>query len=56
MSTNNKIMFWLEKKNTFLGPFVQSNVNLTSLLTTNALSVVAKVVSNTLIFLLQKCE
>ena len=33
-----------------------SMVSLTSLLMTNTLTVVAKVFSNTLIFLLQKCE
>ena len=38
------------------GPVVKSIVNLTSLLMTNLLTVVAKVFSNTLIFLLQKCE
>ena len=41
---------------TKLGPFVQSTVNLMSLLMTNSLTVVAKVFSNTLIVLLQKCE
>ena len=39
---------------TLQGPVVQSIVNLTSLLMTNLLTVVAKVFSNTLIFLLQK--
>ena len=38
------------------GPVVQSFVSLTSSLMTNSLTVVAKVFSNTLIFLLQKCE
>ena len=36
------------------GPVVQSIVSLVSLLMTNSLTVVAKVFSNTLIFLLQK--
>ena len=40
----------------FQGPVVQSSVCLTSLLMTNVVTVVAKVFSNTLIFLLQKCE
>ena len=39
-----------------LGPVVQSIADLTSLLMTNWLTVAAKVFSNTLIFLLQKCE
>ena len=39
-----------------LGPVVQSIVSLTRLLMTNSLIIVAKVFSNTLIFLLQKCE
>ena len=39
-----------------LGPVVQSVISLTSLLMTNSLTVVAKVFSNTLIFVLQKCE
>ena len=39
-----------------LGPAVQSIISLTSLLMTNLYTVVAKVFSNTLIFLLQKCE
>ena len=45
-------------KNDVLGPVVQSIVSLTSLLMTNSLTVVhvSKVFSNTLIFLLQKCE
>ena len=38
-----------------MGPVFQSIVNLTSSLMTNSLTVVAKVISNTLIFLLQKC-
>ena len=38
------------------GPAVQGIVSLTSLLMTNSLTVVAKVFSNTLKFLLQKCE
>ena len=37
-------------------PVVQSIISLTSLLMTNLLTVVAKVFSDTLIFLLQKCE
>ena len=41
---------------TYLGPVVQSIVNLMSSLMTNSLTVVAKVFSNTSIFLLQKCE
>ena len=40
----------------FQGPVVQSIISLMNLLMTNSLTVVAKVVSNTLIFLLQKCE
>ena len=43
-------------KNDVLGPVAQSIVSLTSLLMTNSLTVVSKVFSNTLIFLLQKCE
>ena len=39
-----------------LGPVVQSIISLTSLLMINLLAVVAQVFSNTLIFLLQKCE
>ena len=39
-----------------LGPVVQSSVSLNSLLMRNSLTVVTKVFSNTLIFLLQKCE
>ena len=35
---------------------IQSIISLTSLLMTNSLTVVARVFSNTLIFLLQKCE
>ena len=42
--------------NSFLDPFVQSSISLTSLLMTNKLTVAAKVFSNTLIFLLQKRE
>ena len=38
------------------GPVIQSIVSLMSLLMTNALTVVAKAFSNTLIFLLQKSE
>ena len=38
------------------GPIVQSIISLASLLMTNSLNVVAKVFSNTLIFLLQKYE
>ena len=38
------------------GLVVQSIVSLVSWLMTNSLTVVAKVFSNTLIFLLQKCE
>ena len=38
------------------GPVVQSMVSLRSLLMTNSLVVIARVFSNTLIFLLQKCE
>ena len=38
------------------GPFVQSNVSLTSLLMANTLTGVANVFSNTLLFLLRKCE
>ena len=38
------------------GPVVQSIVSLMSLLMKNLLTVVAKIFSNTLIFLLQKCE
>ena len=41
---------------TKLGPFVQSTFNLMGLLMTNSLTLVAKVFSNTLIVLLQKCE
>ena len=37
-------------------PVVQSSATLTSSLITNSLTVVAKVFSNTLMFLLQKCE
>ena len=40
----------------YQGPVVQSIVSLTDLLLTNLLTVVAKVFSNTLMFLLQKCE
>ena len=40
----------------YLGPIVQSIVSLTSLLMTNSLTVVGKAFSNTLIFLLQKCD
>ena len=62
---------WRNKKNVYLetaligamtvydcilGPVVQSIVSLTSSLMTNLLTVVAKVFSNTLIFLLQKSE
>ena len=43
-------------RNNDQGPDVQSMVSLTSLLITNSLTVLAKVFSNTLIFLLQKCE
>ena len=39
-----------------LDPVVKSIFSLTSLLMTNLLNVVAKVFSNTLICLLQKCE
>ena len=39
-----------------LGPVVQSIVSLTSSLMTNSLTVVAKVFSNALVLLLQKCE
>ena len=38
------------------GSVVQSIVSLASLLMTNSLTVVAKIFSDTLIFLLQKCE
>ena len=38
------------------GLVVQCIVSLMSLITTNSLTVVAKVFSNSLIFLLQKCE
>ena len=38
------------------GPVFQSFVSLTSLLMTNSLTVVAKIFSDTLICLLQKCE
>ena len=38
------------------GLVVQSFLNLTCLLMTNSLTVIAKVFSNTLVFLLQKCE
>ena len=38
------------------GPAIQSIPSLTSLLMTKLLTVVAKVFSNTLIFLLQKCK
>ena len=38
----------------YLGPVVQSMVSLLSLLMTNSLTAVAKVFSNTFIFLLQK--
>ena len=37
------------------GPVVQSIISFTNSLMTNSLTVVAKVFSNTLIFLLQKC-
>ena len=40
----------------YLGPVVQSIASLTSLLMTNSLNVVAKIFSNTLIFLWQNCE
>ena len=40
----------------YLGPVVQSIISLTSSLMTNSLTVRAKVVSNMLTFLLQKCE
>ena len=40
----------------FLGPVVQSIVSLTSVLMTNSLTIVTKVFSDTLIFLLLKCE
>ena len=40
----------------YQGPVVQSIVSLRSLLMTNLLTVVAKVFSNTLIFLLQKMQ
>ena len=39
-----------------LSPVVQSIAKLTSLLMTNSFTAVATVFSNTLIFLLQKCE
>ena len=45
---------WVKEENQ--GPVVQSIVRLTSMLMTNLLTVVAKVVSNTMIFLLLKCE
>ena len=38
------------------GPVVQSFISLMTLLMTNLLTVVAKVCSNTLVILLQKCE
>ena len=38
------------------GPVVQRIIRLTSSLMTNSLTVVAKVIPNTLIFLLQKCK
>ena len=38
------------------GPILQSIVSVTSSLMTNSLTVVAEIFSNTLIFLLQKCE
>ena len=40
----------------FLGPVVQSIVSLMSLYMTNLLTVLAKVFSDILIFLLQMCE
>ena len=40
----------------YMGPVVQNIVSLTSLLMTNSLTVIAKVFSNTLKFLLQKCK
>ena len=40
----------------YKGPVVQSIVSLISLLMTNLLTIIAKVLSNTLIFLLLKCE
>ena len=43
-------------KSISLGSVVQSIISLTSSLITNSFTVVAKVFSNTLIFLLQKCE
>ena len=58
LSRNNKKKYFkmLSAEIIILGPVVQSIADLTSLLMTNLLTVVAKVFSNTLIFLLQKCE
>ena len=46
----------VERHVKYQGSVVQSIISLTSSLMTNSLTVVAKVFSNTLIFLLQKCE
>ena len=48
-----QVYHWQHKQR---DPGVQSMVSFTSLLMTNLLTVVAKVFSNTLIFLLHKCE
>ena len=55
-SCTSECTFFLHCGFVFQGPVVQSIVSLTSLLMTNLLTVVAKVFSNTLIFLLQNCE